>query len=149
LRKSYPGTLEAAAAGCLYYYGIGQSTDALPYCAQQTDISPNNHTAFSNYGWAALDANQFTLALQEFSKAYKIVSPDVNQLDEYQAVDLFWGFTIAEYSLGNKKEARRFVRTIRKNYPAAATVTGLQQMPLLWSATTMQRIEGILEEFPK
>lgn len=37
----------------------------------------------------------------------------------------------------------------RSQYPSAATVTGLQQMPLLWSSTTMSRIETVLREYSK
>jgi tetratricopeptide (TPR) repeat protein len=149
LNQFYPGALVTVSAGCLYYYGIGQPADALPYCARQIAMSPDNHTAHSNYGWVALDANQFPLALQEFSQAYKIASPNWNQLTEVQVVDLLWGFTIAHYNSSNKKEAHKLLDIIRHSYPAAATVTGLQQLPLLWSATTMSRIEAILREFPK
>ena len=149
LDQLYPGTLMTVAAGCLYYYGIGQPANALPYCARQIAMSPTDHTAHSNYGWVALDANQFPLALQEFSQAYKIASPNWNQLTKFQVVDLLWGFTIADYNSGDKKQARKLLETIEHSYPDAATVTGLQQMPLLWSATTMRRIETILVEFRK
>ncbi|MGB6718111.1 MAG: trypsin-like peptidase domain-containing protein [Candidatus Acidiferrales bacterium] len=148
LEESYKGTLETVGTGCLYYYGVGQPLDALPYCARQAEMSPNDHTAHSNYGWAALDANKFPLALQQFSQAYKIASPNWNQLSEVQVVDLLWGFTIADYYTGDKKHAHKLLRITRKNYPTAATVTGLQQMPFLWSAATMTRIETILREFP-
>jgi tetratricopeptide (TPR) repeat protein len=149
LEQSHRGELVTESAGCLYYYGIGQSLDALPYCAQQIGMSPNDHTAHSNYGWAALDANQFPLAVREFSQAYKIAYPNWNQLSETQVIDLLWGFAIADYNTGDKKNAHKLVRIIRKNFPSAATITGLQQKPLLWSATTMTRIESILREFPK
>jgi S1-C subfamily serine protease len=149
LEKSYPGSPEDLFEGCLYYYGIGQSTSALPYCARSTEQFPNDRTVHSNYAWAALDANQFQLASAEFSKAYKIASPDWSKLTEVQAVDLIWGSAMALYNSGDKKDARALIELIRKNYPAAATVTGLQQMPLLWSAITMSRIESLLREFPK
>lgn len=149
LQQSHRGQLVTLGAGCLYYYGIGQPLDALPYCAQQIEMSPNDHTAHSNYGWAALDASDFPLALREFSQAYKIAYPNWNQLTETQVIDLLWGFTIADYYTGDKKSAHKFVRAIRQSFPSDATITGLQQTPLLWSATTMSRIETILREFPK
>jgi hypothetical protein len=51
--------------------------------------------------------------------------------------------------IGGKKQARKLFEIIRKQYPSATTVTGLRQMPLLWSATTMSRIETVLREYPK
>jgi len=148
LERSYPGTSEALSEGCLYYYGIGQSTSALPFCARLTEQTPNDRIAHSNYGWAALDANQFQLASTEFSKAYKLASADWSKLSEIQAVDLLWGSAMALYNSGDKKSAGELVQFIRKNHPAAASVTGLQQLPLLWSAITMGRIEAMLREFP-
>jgi tetratricopeptide (TPR) repeat protein len=149
LAQDYPDALITQAAGCLYYYGIGQPQQALAYCARQVTLSPTDHTAYSNYGWAALDANQFDLAQQEFSQAYKIAYPNWNQMDKTQLVDLLWGFTLAEYNSGDKKYAHKLLRVLRTTYPDAATVTGLQQLPLLWSDTTMNRIETILMEWPK
>jgi len=149
LEQSHRGELLTLSAGCLYYYGIGQASDALPYCAQQIEMSPNDHTAHSNYGWAALDANEFTLALQQFSQAYKIAYPNWSKLTAVQIADLLWGSAIADYNVGDKKHAHQLVQLIRKDLPTAATITGLQQMPLLWSQTTMQRIEAILNQFPK
>jgi tetratricopeptide (TPR) repeat protein len=149
LERSYPGSSETLTEGCLYYYGIGQPASALPYCAQMTEKFPSDRTAHSNYGWAASDANQFQLASAEFSTAYKLASADWNKLSEIQAVDLLWGCTMSLYNSGNKKDAGALVEFIRKNHPTAATVTGLQQLPLLWSAITMSRIEGLLREFPK
>jgi hypothetical protein len=49
---------DTSVAGCLYHYS-NQSQRALPHCARQVSLSPNNHTAYSNYGSAVLGANQF------------------------------------------------------------------------------------------
>lgn len=149
LERSYPGSPETLTEGCLYYYGIGQPTNALPYCARMTEQFPSDHTAHSNYGWAALDANQFQIASTEFSTAYKLASTDWSKLTEIQTVDLLWGSAMAIYDSGDKKDAGVLIEFIRKNHPAAATVTGLQKLPLLWSAITMSRIETLLQEFPK
>lgn len=64
-------------------------------------------------------------------------------------MDLLWGFALAEYNSGQKKDAHKLVKILRQTYPDAATVTGLQQLPLLWSDTTMSRIETILTEWPR
>jgi tetratricopeptide (TPR) repeat protein len=149
LQRVYPQSGSAHFAGCLYYYGIGQAATSLPYCARYVAQFPTNHTGHSNYGWAALDANQFVLAFQQFSKAYEIVTPQWNTLGNVQVIDLMWGFTLSAYFSGDKKYARKLLQEIRKDLPSAATVTGLQAMPLLWSTTTMQRIEGLLIEYPK
>jgi S1-C subfamily serine protease len=145
----YAGSRETLGAGCLYYYGIGQPNSALSYCAQMTAQFPNDHIAHSNYGWAALDAKQSQLAFAEFSTAYKIASPDWSKLSETQAVDLLWGCAMSLYDSGDKKNASLMIEFIRKNYPTDATITGLQQLPLLWSKTTITRIEALLKEFPQ
>lgn len=149
LESLYPTIGITLSSGCLYYYGIQQPSSALPYCAQLIKQYPDDHTSHSNYGWVALDANNFSLALEEFSKAYKLASPDWAKLDAREVVDLLWGFTIADYYSGATKDARKLLKFIRTKYPTAATVTGLQQMPLLWSSTTMSRIETILAKYPK
>ena len=149
IERFYPNSGNALWTGCLYYYGTLQSANALSFCQRLANQFPNDHTAHSNYGWAALDANQFALAMSEFSKAYQLVSSNWNQLTDVQVVDLMWGFTLADYYSGDKKQARKLFEIIRKQYPSAATVTGLQQMPLLWSSTTMSRIEAVLREYPK
>jgi len=149
VERLYPNTGTTLFTGCLYYYGIGQATTALPYCAQAVNKFRYDHTAYSNYGWAALDANQFQLAFQQFTKAYDLAAPTWKILTAVQVVDLLWGFTLSAYYSGDKSQAHKLLQEIRKDYPTAATVTGLQQMPLLWSATTMQRIEGLIAEFPR
>jgi tetratricopeptide (TPR) repeat protein len=149
LEASYPGTQDTLSAGCLYYYGIGQPTNAIPYCSRLVEQSPDNQIGHSDYGWVALDAGQFALAVQEFTEAYKIASPALDKMSDKQVIDLLWGFTIADYNDGNKKEAHKLFKIIQKGYPTATTVTGLQQLPLLWSATTMNRIEIILRDFSK
>jgi len=73
LQRLYAGSREALSAGCLYYYGIGQPSSALPFCAQLTAQFPKDRIAHSNYGWAALDAKQSQLAYTEFSTP--LISP--------------------------------------------------------------------------
>jgi tetratricopeptide (TPR) repeat protein len=149
LQKSYPGSREALSEGCLYYYGIGQSTAALPFCSRLADQFPGDRVAHSNYGWAALDADQFQLASNEFSKAYTLASADWTKLTDNQTIDLLWGCALAHYNSKDTKTASELVQLIRKNHPTAATITGLQQLPLLWSSITLGRIETALREFPR
>lgn len=149
IERLYPHSKTDLSTGCLYYYGVGPAARALPYCASLADQFPDDRTAHSNYGWAASDAGEYQIAGAEFSKAYKLASADWNKLTETEAVDLFWGMAIALYDKGDKKGTTEVVQFIRKNHPSAATVTGLQQLPLVWSTATMQRIETILRTYPK
>jgi len=149
LQKIYPSSRQTLFSGCLYYYGVGQPADALPYCSRAVSENPSDRVGHSNYGWAALDANEFQTARSEFSQAYKLASPDWSKLGVKETIDLLWGSAMALYFSGDRKGAAEIVKFIRKSYPAYATVTGLQQLPLLWSTVTMQRIEAMIREFPK
>jgi Flp pilus assembly protein TadD len=140
------GSSDELYSTCLYNYGVGQSALAISSCTKLTEVYPNDHTAHSNLGWSALDGDQFTLASQEFAKAYDLVKDKDkwNALTSVQIVDLFWGTAIADYFLRDKKDCKRLLQVLRKNYPEELTVTGLQQLPLIWSNKTMLRIETIL-----
>ena len=80
LAKLSEGRPEQLSAGCLYYYGIGKSVEAVDACSKSLAASPKNHTAHSNLGWAALDADQFKLASQEFAAAYDLVKDNWKDL---------------------------------------------------------------------
>ncbi len=140
------GTREELYASCLYTYGTAQSSLAISNCSRLAQTYPKDHTAHSNLGWAALDADQFSLARQEFGQAYALVAEKWSTLTNTQVIDLLWGTAIADYYNGDKKKCRKLVVFMRKHYPAAITVTGLQQLPLIWSNRTMTRIEAILRE---
>ena len=103
IERFYPNSSDALWSGCLYYYATLQSANAMAYCDRLATQFPKNHTAHSNYGWAALDANQIQVASREFSKSYDLVSPTWNQLTEIQVVDLLWGVTLTQYLSGDKK----------------------------------------------
>lgn len=141
-----PGTKEELYASCLYTYGSGQSSDAISRCSKVVQTYTKEHTAHSNLGWAALDADQFSLARQEFGQAYTLVAEKWNTLTYIQVVDLVWGTALADYFNGDKKTCKKLLQFLRKDYPSALTVTGLQQLPLIWSNKTMTRIEAILRE---
>jgi predicted Zn-dependent protease len=140
------GTREELYASCLYTYGTGQSSYAISDCSRLVQTYPNDHTAHSNLGWAALDADQFGLARQEFRQAYALVAEKWNTLTYTEVIDLVWGTAIADYFNGDKKTCKKLLGFMRKNYSAALTVTGLQQLPLIWSNRTMTHIEAILRE---
>jgi tetratricopeptide (TPR) repeat protein len=140
------GGPEQLSAACLYYYGIGKSVEAVDSCSKGVTADPNNHTAHSNLGWAALDADQFKLALAEFSSAYNLVRDKWKDLTLTQSVDLIWGFAIASYSAGDKKNCKKLLQDIKKSDPSMLTITGLEQLPLVWSRKTTSRIEQILRD---
>ncbi len=58
-------------AGCFYYLAVAKPRLAMQDCKAIADAEPENRTAHSNYGWAALDADEFALALQEFLNSLK------------------------------------------------------------------------------
>ena len=106
IERLYPNSGYALWSGCLYYYATLQSANALSYCDRLATQFPNNHTAHSNYGWAAIDANQIQVASREFSKSYDLVSSNWNQLTEIQVVDLLWGVTLTQYLSGDKRDTK-------------------------------------------
>jgi tetratricopeptide (TPR) repeat protein len=137
---------EQLGAACLYFYGIGKSAEAVDYCSKSAAATPKQHTAHSNLGWAALDADQFGLAFREFSAAYDLIKDKWNDLKPTQQIDLTWGFAIASYYTGDKKTCRKLLQSLKTTNPSALTVTGLEQLPLVWSRKTTTRIELILRE---
>jgi hypothetical protein len=137
---------DQVAAACLYYYGTGKSFEAVEQCGKSATIAPKDHVAHSNLAWAALDADEFNLSLSEFRQAYSLVKDFLNDLGETQTIDLLWGFAIAGYYNGDKKNCGELLQAVKKMYPSALTVTGLEQLPLVWSRKTMTRIEFILRE---
>lgn len=146
LSKLAEGRVEQLSAGCLYYYGIGKSVEAVDACSKSMAASPKNHTAHSNLGWAALDADEFKLASQEFAAAYDLVKDNWKDLTMTQSIDLIWGFAIASYYTGDKKTCKKLLEDIKKSDPSLLTVTGLEQLPLVWSRKTTSRIELILRD---
>jgi tetratricopeptide (TPR) repeat protein len=146
LSEASNGGSDQLSAACLYYYGIGKSAEAVDSCSKYVTANPNNHTAHSNLGWAALDADQFKLALGEFSSAYNLVKDNWKDLTVTQSIDLIWGFAIASYSTGDKKACRKLLQDIKASDPSMLTITGLEQLPLVWSRKTTSRIEQILRD---
>jgi tetratricopeptide (TPR) repeat protein len=146
LAEITPGGSDQLASACLYYYGIGKSAEAVDNCSKSAAANPKSHTAHSNLAWAALDADQFELALQEFGAAYNLVKDTWNDLTRIQTTDLFWGFAIAAYYTGDKKDCKKLLQEMKKSDPSLLTLTGLEQLPLVWSRKTTTRIELILRD---
>jgi S1-C subfamily serine protease len=140
------GSTQQISAACLYYYGTSKSQLAVDSCRKQATLSPKDHIAHSNYAWAALDADQFNLALTEFGSAYDLVKGNLDSLTQTESVDLVWGFAIASFYTGDKKTCKKLLQDIRKSDPSMLTITGLEQLPLVWSRKTTTRIEEILRD---
>jgi tetratricopeptide (TPR) repeat protein len=140
------GGPELLPAACLYFYGVGKSVEAVDSCSKAVNANAKNHTAHSNLGWAALDADQFKLALGEFSSAYGLVKDDWKNLTQRESIDLIWGFAIASYFNGDKKTCKKLLEDIKSSDPSMLTITGLEQLPLVWSRKTTSRIEQILRD---
>jgi len=147
LQRTAAGSREAVAASCLYYYGTNQAQLAVPACENSLRGAPENPTAHSNYGWAALDANQFEVAFDQYAEAAKWYKD--RKLTALQTIDLAWGVIIAKYYSGDKKTASEFLQNLRKDYPDSTTVQGLQHLPLVWSDTALIRIQHILDDVQK
>jgi hypothetical protein len=122
------------------------SAEAVENCTKSATLTPKDHTAHSNLGWAALDADQFTLAAREFGAPYDLVKDKWNDLQSTQQIDLTWGFAIAAYYTGDKKDCRKLLQNLKSGNPSALTLTGLEQLPLVWSRKTTTRIELIVRE---
>jgi tetratricopeptide (TPR) repeat protein len=141
LRRLAANTPDETLVSCLYYYGTNQAPLAVTACERYVSGNPVQPTAYSNYGWAALDANQFDLALKQFSKAvslYKDQKPTA-----VQEIDLGWGMIIAKYYSGERRSAIELFQQLEKDYPSATTAEGVQRLPLIWSDTSLTRIQFI------
>lgn len=149
LFQSDPNSAGTEGTGCVYYYATGDPTDALADCARSVQLSPDDGSAHDNYAWAALDSSEYELASREFGQAIQKYEAGVKQLNNLQAVDLGWGLIIYWHETGDRDKARSLLRDMRKEHPEAATVDGLTALPLVWSPTTLTRIQEILARYPK
>jgi hypothetical protein len=86
------------------------------------------------------------LALGEFGSAYGLVKDDWKNLTQRESIDLIWGFAIASYFNRDKKTCKKLLEDIKASDPSMLTVTGLEQLPLVWSRKTTSRIEQILRD---
>ena len=146
LRSKWYDSPAEAAASCLYFYGTDQSSKAVAACERNLFKTPDNPNAHSNYGWAALDANQFNVALDQFYQAVRQYKE--KKLTALQEIDLGWGIVLARYYSGDKKGSSELLNLLRKDYPAAGTLQGIKQLPLVWSDASLLRIKQLLQENP-
>ena len=86
------------------------------------------------------------LASQQFAAGYDLVKDNWKDLTLTQSIDLIWGFAIASYYTGDKKTCKKLLEEIKKSDSSLLTVTGLEQLPLVWSRKTTSRIELILRD---
>lgn len=111
------------------------------------DANPENHTAHSNYGWAALDADEFALALQEFSTAQRLVRS--SNISDLSSVDLVWGLLLANWWSGNETEAKRAYDVLASFGDQYTQVARLKKLPLVFSKLQLARIQGAINKWHK
>jgi tetratricopeptide (TPR) repeat protein len=132
---------------CLYYYGVNRAAAATGHCAAAIKGSEGEYTAWSNAGYVALDNGQFQSAATYFAKAYDIFYSSKDKHTGTEELDLNWGITLAGYYSGDKKDARRLYRAIKKDYPQFVTMTNLKELPLIWSENTQALINKVIADF--
>jgi hypothetical protein len=111
LNQIAPGSREEMYVSCLYTYGNGQSSLAVANCSRVTQAYPEDNTAHSNLGWAALDADQFTLASKEFAQAYALVKDKWKDLSYVQVIDSCGELPSPSFTAGTKKIAKSYFNT--------------------------------------
>ena len=146
LQDSTADPEQVHAAGCLYYVAVGRSRVALNECKAVVEAKPDDSTAHSNYGWAALDADEFPLALQEFSKARDLVQSRPTVL---QTVDLLWGLLLANWRVGDETEAKKLYNALLTSGKQYTEVSELKKLPLLWSKADLTRIQAAHDKWRK
>jgi tetratricopeptide (TPR) repeat protein len=132
---------------CLYYYGANQPSLAQLHCAAAVTADENSGTAWSNAGYVALDMGQFATALTDFAKAQKIYSGSTQKHTVTEELDLTWGFLLAAYFTGDRKDSKEIYRQTKKNYPDFSTTAALKQLPLVWSDQTLSLINKAMADF--
>jgi tetratricopeptide (TPR) repeat protein len=147
LQEHHSDAAVTLPSSCLYYYGTQEIGTALTYCARFAEQFPADPRAHSDYGWVALEANNFSLALQEFSKAYAMVSADSDKLTSTQAASFLWGLALAQFFSGDTNQARKLVASIKTKYLDVATMNGLQAKPLLFSPLALSRIRILMAKY--
>jgi len=132
---------------CLYYYGIDQPAIAKSHCDANASKDDKSHTSWSNAGYVALDLGQYEVALADFAKADKLYEADTAKHTASEEIDLMWGLLTAGYMTGDKKDAKALYLGMKKTYPDFVTVSGLGQLPLVWSTQTRALVGRIAADF--
>jgi tetratricopeptide (TPR) repeat protein len=139
-------SFEASFHSCLYYYAIDQPSAARSYCAEAANHEPYNATAQANYGWVALDLGDFSVANQQFRKAWGLLTRPSARVGQTQEVDLIWGLILSAYFTGNKSTAREMFQLLRQEEADSITVDGLRRYPLVWSEATLELVSRVLQD---
>jgi tetratricopeptide (TPR) repeat protein len=147
LQDSAADPLDVFESGCLFYVPVGKPRAAMENCKKVVDSKPDNHTAHSNYAWAALDANEYSLALSEFSFARTLMLADTSSVSEQSMVDLSWGLILANWWSGNEDEAKRIFDLLAANSPSYINLAYVKKLPLVWSDLQLSRIEGAINHW--
>jgi tetratricopeptide (TPR) repeat protein len=133
---------------CLYYYGLNQPKIAAQYCSAmlRKNTSTSDYTPWSNSGYVALDNGNFKEAAADFSSARKIYDASKEKHTVTQELDLSWGLVLSAYYAGDKKDAESLYRDIQRTYPDFSSISGLKQLPLIWSDNTQSLITTMMQQ---
>jgi hypothetical protein len=116
--------------------------DALQDCKAVVDTSPQSSAAHSNYGWAALEADNFDLALRECSTARELWQSGT-MADHFHSIEISWGLVLANWWAGNEDAAKQVYVTLASSGGHRYTdVSELKKLPLLWPRTQLARIQA-------
>jgi hypothetical protein len=118
--------------------------DTMPFkTARQLLIRrPQSSAAHSNYGWAALEADNFDLALREFSTARELWQRGT-MADHVHSIEISWGLALANWWAGNEDAAKQVYVTLASSGGHRYTdVSELKKLPLLWPRTQLARIQA-------
>ena len=134
------------AAECLYFYGSNQAALATNHCAAAIRSNEKTYTSWSNAGYVALDNGDFQSARTYFARASQIFYASKAKHTVTQELDVFWGAITAAYYAGDRKDAKKMYRAVKKTYPQFMTTAALKELPLVWSDRTVALITKITSD---
>lgn len=147
LHQALQSTGDDDAAECLYFYGRNQAALATNHCAAATRSNEKSYVPWSNAGYVALDNGDFQTAVSDFAKATQIFYSSKGKHTITQELDISWGVITATYFSGDKKDAKKMYREVKKVYPNFVTTASLKTLPLIWSDRTVALINKITSDF--
>ena len=131
---------------CLYFYGIDQPSLANPHCQAAINASDKSNVAWSNAGYVALDLGRYDTAMSDFAQAESLYEAANSAHTVTQELDLYWGLLLAGYMAGNKDDAKQLYLEIEKENPDFSSVVKLEQLPLVWSKSTLALMSKVTAE---
>ena len=118
LKRNAADSQTTISTGCLFFYAVERSHDALDFCKRTVESMPNSHTAYSNYGYVLVDSAKFQDAYIQAQKAVSLL--DFSKASETQQADIMWLAILADYFSGHKEEARSWIQTgLKADIPVA------------------------------